>query len=266
MRTGCQVGMWRGGALEDVIAAIGGVGVQGVETFVSQLTPYYGEPGRFRAVLDAAGLQLSGAYFNSTDFITPAAEDAVAGEAAAACDFLRAVGGEFLVVNGGVGKADPAQTFSDDDFARLAAVLSRIGAVAAERGVGAVVHPHQKCMVESPADVDRLVAAGVDRGVMGLCVHASHQLNIGADPYAIYETYGAWVRYVHVGDATAEGKGALLDEGVLDQERLMRPLLDAGFDGWIILECGKEGLAPEDYARRTVAYLKSTWPQVPWAG
>ena len=264
MRIGCQVGMWKGCDVEAAIRGIGTVGAQGVETFCTQLEPYHDDPARFQALLDEAGLRLSGAYFNSKEFVDPNAEDAVVAQAATDCDFLAAVGGGFLVVNGGVWKGDEPRVFSDDEFRQLAAVLNRIGAAAAERGVGAVMHPHQKCMIETPDDVDRLLAAGVDRGAIGLCVHASHQLNIGADPYAIYEAHGDWVRYVHIGDSDGEKKGALLGQGVLDQERLMRPLLDAGFDGWVILECGKEGVAPEEYARSGIAWLKSTWPTIAW--
>jgi inosose dehydratase len=256
--------MWKGGDLEATIAAIGEAGVEGLETFAVQLKPYHEEPERFTALLDAAGLRLSGAYFNSKEFVNPAAEEDVVAEAAADCGFLRKVGGEFLVVNGGPPKADPAQGFSDEDFRQLARVLDRIGAGAIERGVQAVMHPHAKCMVETPEDVDRLVEAGVDQAQVGLCVHASHQLHVGADPYAIYETYADWVDYAHIGDADRSRKGAFLGQGVLDQERLMRPLLEAGFDGWIVIECGKEGVIPEEYARNAMAYLRKTWPQVNW--
>ena len=264
MRIGCQVGMWKGGDLEAVIRAIGTVGVQGVETFTTQLAPYHDDPDRLKALLDAAGLQLSGAYFNSKGFIDPAAEDDVVRQAVADCGFLAVVDGEFLVVNGGVWKGDEPRTFTDEDFAQFAKVLNRISPEAAERGVTIAVHPHLKCMVETPADVDRLVDAGLDQAQVGLCVHASHQLHIGADPYEIYEKHADWVDYAHIGDADANGKGALLGQGVLDQGRLMAPLLDAGFDGWLIIECGKEGVPPEDYAKHAVEYLKATWPDVLW--
>jgi len=264
MRIGCQIGIWKEGDLAEKIRGIGATGVQGVETFTTQLKPYHDDPGRFTSLLEEARLLLSGAYFNSKDFVDPAAEEAVVAEAAADCAFLAAVGGHFLVVNGGPWVGDEKRAFSDEEFAQLARVLNRIAEAAAEHGVGAVMHPHLKCMVETPADVDRLLAAGLSQERMGLCVHASHQLHIGADPYAIYEKHGAWVRYAHVGDADASNKGALLGEGVLDQKRLMQPLLDAGFDGWIIIECGKEGVSPHEYTRHATTYLTTTWPAVAW--
>ena len=113
MRIGCQIGVWKEPDLESRIAAIGRVGVQGVETFTDQLKPYHEKPARFRALLDPARLILSGAYFNSKDFVNPAAEDAVVAQAQADGRFLRAVGGEFLVVNGGPWVGDERRAFSD---------------------------------------------------------------------------------------------------------------------------------------------------------
>jgi sugar phosphate isomerase/epimerase len=264
MRIGCQIGIWKEGDFEAKIAATGQTTAAGVETFADQLRPYHDEPDRFRSVLAGAGLVLTGAYFNSPDFIRAEAADAVVAQAAADCRFLRAVGGEFLLLNGGVAKGDDDRAFTDEEFAQLAKVFNRIGGAAAEMGVAVVTHPHRGCQVETPADLDRLAAAGLDWQRVGLCVHAAHQVLAGADPYAIYEKHAARVRYVHVGDCDQDGKGARLGEGVLDQPRLMQPLLEAGFDGWVIVECGQEGVAPADYVAHAADYLRRTWPDVNW--
>ena len=50
--------------------------------------------------------------------------------------------------------------------------------------------------------------------------------------------------------------GGFLNEGTLDQERLMKPLLDGGFDGWIIIECGKKDTTPAEYAANSAAYSR----------
>jgi len=44
----------------------------------------------------------------------------------------------------------------------------------------------------------------------------------------------------------------------------MAPLLEAGFDGWIINECGKKGTTPQEYVANTTTYLKATWPDANW--
>jgi inosose dehydratase len=261
MRIGCQIGIWQGMTLQQAIAATSGVGAVGIETFTTHLAPYHNEPGSLKALLTTAGLRLSGAYFNSDGFVDTAEEDAVVVDAVAALDCIRAVDGDFIVINGGVAKGDPPREFSDEDFTQFAAVLRRIAGEAAQRDVGAVVHPHVGCMVETPSEVDRLRDTGIEREGVGLCVHAAHQLLAGEDPYIMYERHGDWVRYAHIGNSR-DGKGDLVGEGVLDQKRLMRPMLEAGFDGWIIIESGKDDVGPADYARDAVAYMKSAWPEV----
>lgn len=263
MRIGGQIGPWKTDDVEAAIQGMGKAGLEGIETFTTHLEPHYDDPAGFSRPLKDAAIELSGAYFNSTGFVDPAAENAVVDEAAKACRFLAAVGGGFLVVNGGVSKGDPPRSFSEADFCQLAKVLDRIGETATASGVEAVMHPHLKCMIETLADVDRVLACGLDKSKIGLCVHAAHQFMVGADPYEIYEKHGDWVRYAHIGNAGKPG-GCLVGEGALDQERLMKPLLEAGFDGWIIIECGKKGVAPADYAADAIAYMKSTWPDVSW--
>jgi sugar phosphate isomerase/epimerase len=121
-------------------------------------------------------------------------------------------------------------------------------------------------MVETNEDVEKLVEEGLDRELVGLCVHAGHQMVRGTDPYEIYEKHASWVRYAHLSDhAHRDGsKGAFIGEGVLDQRRLMEPLLRAGFDSWVVLESRIEGVRMEDYAARASAYLKAQWPEVEW--
>jgi len=264
MRIGCQVNMWKNDDVEQVIPAAGETGVKGIELFVKHIKPYYARPDALAELLRSAGLALSGAYFNSGGFIDPDAEESVLQEAHDACAFLAKVGAGYLILNGGVHKGQPPRTFSEADFGQLARVFNRIGADARDSGVKAVTHPHMGCMVETPADVSRLLDSGLDRELVGLCVHAAHQLKAGADPYEIYEKHASWVRYVHAGDANADGKGAFLEEGVLDQQRLMKPLLEAGYDGWVIIECGRPGTEPEEYAANAAAYLTAQWPDVGW--
>ena len=267
MRIGCQIGMWKTEqTFEEKVAAIGAAGASGVEVFVEHVRPYADEPDKLKALLEGAGLALTGAYFNSGEFLEPAAADGVVARAVADSRILHAVGAQFLLLNGGLARGEEPREFTDAEFAHLAKLFNHIGDEAAAAGVTTVMHPHWKCQVETPADVERLVAAGLDWRKVGLCVHAAHQYLAGADPYPIYERHAAQVRYVHVGDSDGDRKSCLLGEGALDQRRLMQPLLDAGFDGWIIIECGQEGVAPADYAAHAIEYLRATWPRVAWDG
>lgn len=264
MRIGCQIGLWPGRDVEFVARATGDLKAAGIETFTTHLKPYQSEPELLKNMLVESGVRLIGAYFNSKNFVQPGAESDVVKEAASFCATLRDVGGEYLVFNGGVSKKDIPRPFTDEEFAQFARILNRSADKAMEHSVGVVIHPHFGCMVETPEDVNRLIDAGVDREKVGLCVHAAHQYLAGADPYTIYEKHAGWVRYVHVGDVDSDGKGTFLGQGVLDQEKLMGFLLDAGFDGWIVIECSKDGVEPEAYAADAIAYIKRTWPALRW--
>ena len=266
MRIGCQIGLWgydRGKvSFAAVIDAVGRLGIAGLEVFDTDIAAYYGKADELKARLEAAGVELTGAYFAMDDAADPERESAVLARAAEACDFLRAVGARFIILNGGAKKQGRA--FAAADYQRLAGVMNQIGKKARSKGIQAVIHPHIGYMVELPEEVDSLVAGGIDQELVGLCPHAGHQLHAGADPYVIYGKYGTWTKYLHIGDAGKDNKGAVVGEGVLDQRRLMRPLLEVGFDGWVIIEGGQQGVSPEDYASRSREYLRQTWPQIKW--
>ncbi len=267
MRIGCQIGLWGYGELreqtEPIIEVTGKLGLRGLEVFDTDIAGYYGKSDVLRACLERAGVELTGAYFAIDDSVDPEKESAVLTRAAEACDFLRSVGAEFIILNGGARRE--GRLFTDDDYRQLASVMNRIGKEARRKGLQAVMHAHIHYMVERPEEVDRLVVAGIDQDLVGLCPHAAHQQYISADPYVIYEKYASWVKYLHFGDVGADNKSAVAGHGVLDQKRLMKPLLAAGFDGWIIIEGAQEGLSAEQYAEQSIAYMKQTWPGLKWA-
>jgi sugar phosphate isomerase/epimerase len=266
MRIGCQIGIWRGALdLSGAIAAVGALGCRGLEVFDTDIAQHYGKEGPLRDELLRAGIVLTGASFTSEDFINAAAERGLLSRARRACDFLKAVGAGFLVLDGG-GQREPGRQFTGAEFAQCAAAMNRIGREAQVRGLQAVVHPHRQCLVETAADLDRLLAAGLNAEVVGLCADAGHEQPASADPYAIYEQHASRVRYLHIGDIGPDHRGALVGRGVLDQPRLMKPLLEAGYDGWVIVDGDHDEAGGHDYVRHAQRYLRTQWPEVAWEG
>ena len=254
MKVGCQIGVW-GGNVEDAITGMGSAGIAGIEVFTGHLVPYYGIESEARDFLAENKMELTGAYFNNDKFISPTDRDAVVNEAVFAAKFLGKVGSQFIILNGGVSKDQKTEGFSDDDFKQLAKTMNAIGKSVRDYGVSACMHPHVGCMIESPDDVDRLFQH-LDTSLVGLCVHAAHQVIADCDPYEIYEKHAKLINYAHIGEIGKENKGALLGEGILDQKRLMKALLDAGYDGWIVIESSKEGVSPKDYALHSKNYIE----------
>lgn len=262
MRIACQIGVWTPNcSLEQALAEMPAAGVSGIEVFSTHLEPYCDRPAALKALLAKAGLRLTGAYFNHAGLVEPAHRPEALAQAGQALAFLAAVGGEFLIVNGGIGKGD--RPVAAGDFRELATFLNNLAVLARGGPVGIVVHPHWKCTVETPADLEALLAAGLDTQAVGLCLHATHQFLAGADPYAIYEKHAPLVRYCHIGTASREG-GAFFEECLLDQKRLMKALSDAGYDGWLTIESRKKDFPPDQYVARAVQYIRKTWPALAW--
>jgi inosose dehydratase len=255
MKIGCQIGVWGGNAV-DAVRGMGAAGIEGIEVFVQHIKPHYGMEYRAKSFLMNNNIKLSGAYFGNDRFISPEGEEDVVSEASAAARFLGGVGSPFIILNGGVSKNQKPEGFSDDDFRQLGKTMNSIGKAVQEYGVAACMHPHAGCMVESPGDLDRLLKH-LDTSLVGLCLHAAHQVIAKSDPYEMYEKHAKLVNYLHIGEIGADRKGALLGEGILDQKRLMNAILDAGYDGWIIIESSKQGVPPRDYVAHAISYIES---------
>lgn len=257
MQLAGQIGIWTDyehlerPEVLDVIETVGESDVTGIEIFAEHLAYFHETPDELAEALGEAGLDLSGVYFNVDH---REAEDYVS-EAADLAATIDAVDGDTLVVGAGREYDDEERTA--EDFLAMSEMLEDIAAAAAEYGIETVVHPHKGQLVETPADLDALVAAGLDQDAVGLCPHATHQYAVDADPYAIYEAYPEWVRYLHVSDATEDGDGELMGEGVLDMHRLHDPLLEAGYDGWIVVEGRTDRVSTEEYVAHAREYLES---------
>ena len=254
MKIGCQIGVWGGSAM-DAARDMGAAGIEGIEVFVQHIKPYYGMEAEARSFLADNSIELTGAYFGNENFISPDDEEEVVSEASAAARFLGGVNSPFIILNGGVSKNQKPDGFSDDDFKQLGKTMNSIGKAVQGYGISACVHPHVGCMVESPNDLERLLEH-LDTSLVGLCFHAAHQVIAGFDPYEMYEKHADLVTYLHIGAIGAEGSGALLGEGILDQKRLMKALLDAGYDGWITVESSKQGVSPRDYVLHAKEYIQ----------
>ena len=238
--------------------------LSGLEVFERHIMAYYDNPDYLNDLLAKTGISLSGVYFPMNEALKSSEETLRAAERA--CGFMKKVDGDFLVLNGGP-RNEANDVFAANNISDLARTVNTLGKVAASYGISNVIHPHFGFMIETNDNLESLLDAGLDTDSVGLCVHASHQVLAGSDPYAMYERHGELVRYVHVGNGTSVGGrhiGSLLGEGDLDQRRLMEPLLDCGFDGWIIVECSKDGTSMKDYVEDSRKYLAKSFPSISW--
>lgn len=137
-----------------------------------------------------------------------------------------------------------------DGWRTLLANLDRLAAVAAEHGVHAVLHPHVGTMVETPADVQRVLAGSS----IALCLDTGHLLIGGTDPAELTRQAPERIAHTHLKDVDARlarevqdgrrsyteavraGMYRPLGTGDVDVPAIVGHLRSRGYEGWYVLE------------------------------
>ncbi|HSK41566.1 MAG TPA: myo-inosose-2 dehydratase [Arenibaculum sp.] len=161
--------------------------------------------------------------------------------------------------------------------------LERIGKIAgymADRGVRLAFHHHMGTVIEKAHEVDRLLSNTPD--TVGLLFDTGHFAFAGDDPAAVARKWAKRVNHVHAKDvradvlnqATAE-RWSFLDcvvngiytvpgDGFIDFEAALRPIAEAGYSGWLIVEAEQDPAKahPLTYARKGYAHLRAAAEKV----
>ena len=156
-------------------------------------------------------------------------------------------------------------------------LLTRIAHSARELGLTPVFHHHCGTFIETPAEVDRLLAL-TDPELLGLCLDTGHYLYGGGDPVECARVYGKRIQHLHLKDvrpsvletvrrkkipyldAIRAGVFCELGEGGVNLTGVIQQLSAAGFNGWAVFEQdvdpSQPGSNPVESATRSRAYLK----------
>jgi inosose dehydratase len=244
----CEVPGWGRQLPPDrVLAEMASLGLTATELGPLGYLP--ADPGALRARLDAHGLSLVGGFVPlvlhepSLDGTRRAAENAARMLAGAGADVFVCA----LLMDPEWSAPEP---LDDAEFAALVAHIPVIEDLVADHGLTFALHPHAGTVLESAADVERLLAA-TD---VGWCLDTGHLLIGGSDPVAFVRDHGERVVHVHLKDVDA-GVAARFGAGELTlmgatQAGMFRPLgqgdaripavlaqLDAhGYEQWLVLE------------------------------
>jgi inosose dehydratase len=145
---------------------------------------------------------------------------------------------------------DTRPVLDEDQWATLLANLDRLGVIASDRGLLAVLHPHVGTIVETKADVDRVLAGSS----IPLCLDTGHLLIGGTDPLELAKAVPNRIAHTHLKDVDATlackvqsgeltyteavkaGMYTPLGTGDVDIAGIVSVLRDNGFDGWFVLE------------------------------
>lgn len=247
-----------GGSMERALRDIAAAGYTGVEMFDGNVADYAGRPDELRGLLAETGLSLVSVYSGANFVYTDILADELS-RIRRAAELAATFGAGQLVVGGGARRA--AGT-TDSDYDALGRALDRVADVAAEFGLTASYHPHLSTIVESPAELDKLMS----RSRIGFCPDTAHLAAGGGDPAALIRRYPGRIRHVHLKDLRRDPFAFMpLGQGELDFGDVLAAIGEAGYDGWLIVELDSYDGDPREAAEASRAFL-ATLPGFPMAG
>jgi inosose dehydratase len=227
------------------------------------------------AMLASYGLSCVGGFVPV--FLHDASHDPM-DDLAGPLESLVAAGADVVVLAAATGSEgyDSRPELDDDQWATVFSNLDRIGQIVAGRGLTATLHPHVGTMVETRADVDRVLAGST----IPLCLDTGHLLIGGTDPLELTLQVPERIKHTHLKDvnvelaakvqsgeltytqAVAAGMYVPLGAGDVDIAGIVKTLTDNGYDGWYvmeqdnILETAPEGAGPLGDVMASVEFLR----------
>nr|WP_300314919.1 myo-inosose-2 dehydratase [Halomonas sp.] len=156
---------------------------------------------------------------------------------------------------------------SDAEWQRLTAGLEVVGDYLREQGVHLAYHHHLGTVVESQADIERLMDSTGDS--VGLLLDFGHLVGAGGDPLAIAGRYASRINHVHCKDmrfpvrdelrnrdksfldGVLDGLFTVPGDGDIDFLPTLTSLRKSGYEGWLVVEAEQDPKVahPMTYAR-----------------
>ena len=216
-----------------------------------------GPPGYFSPqLLERHGLELVGGFAPLRFEDEAAFGEDVAVWLDPVIEIMRETGARGPVVLAGGERDGPHPPPDDAFFARVNRAVERCRS----GGVPVVFHHHAATSVESPAEIEALLA----RTDVGICYDTGHALVGGGDPVEIARMCGDRIEHLHLKDVdpavlarVRNGELALEDawagdlfcafgDGAVDFGRVLAEL--DGYDGWTVLEQDRVAVRVDDLA------------------
>jgi inosose dehydratase len=245
------------------------------------------EATTLRAEIQARHLEMLGAFV-PVDFSNPEAHAAGAETAVRTAKLLAAVGkAPFIVLadeNGknpirtqNAGRIRPEQGLNDEQWALFAAGVEQVArSVRETTGLRCVFHHHCAGFVETPAEVEKLLAL-TDPELVGLCFDTGHYVFGGGEAVEGIRKYARRIWHVHFKDhdpniarqarqhewdyftSVRNGIFCELGKGNVDFPAVIQELEKAGYEDWVVVEQDVlPGMgSPKESAARNRAHLRT---------
>ena len=160
---------------------------------------------------------------------------------------------------------------ADDEWAAYGRKITTLADRMASFGVGMAFHHHMGTIVETDAEIDRLMA--VTGESVGLLFDTGHCLFSGGDPASLLDRHLDRVVHFHCKDvrrpildrarskdmsfmaAVMEGIFTVPGDGSVDFLSLLRPLAGRGYGGWLVVEAEQDPAKAHPLTYATKGYL-----------
>jgi len=244
---------------------------------------YPADRAALKHALDLRGLTICNRWFSS--FLVSKPFEEVAQEFEAQLDFLSFLGAKVIGASEqsfsvqGTPKAvfDEKPVLDDQQWDLLCTGLNKLGEIAVARGMKLTFHHHMGTVVQTEAEIDRLMA-GTDPALVNLLFDSGHLSFAGIDPVKVLQKHVNRVAHVHLKDirpaivakvkaehlsflqAVRLGAFTVPGDGSVDFAPLFAILESAGYEGWFVVEAEQDpALAnPFEYALKARKYIRET--------
>lgn len=153
--------------------------------------------------------------------------------------------------------------------------INDFGSYLQQQGIQLAYHHHMGTVVETEADIDRLMA--MTNSLVGLLIDTGHLTYAGSDPLPVLKRHGSRVVHVHCKDlrpavlasvkradssflnAVLEGVFTVPGDGFIDYLLLAKELKSLNYSGWLVVEAEQDPAKanPLEYATRGYRHLES---------
>jgi len=212
----------------DVTARAGFAGIEPIHGWMGELT----DPGKLRACLDQAGIQLA-AIALALPWNRAEETEYERREADAAIALLREFPGALLcTVQLPMGRHE-----LEARRLNLVANVNAVSRRAAEAGVGCSYHPNSPHgSTNRTAEDYAVILENLDARVTGWTPDVGHMANGGMNPLEMMKRYASLINLVHYKDWDGSPEFCLMGRGKVDFVAITAWLMEQKYAGWVICE------------------------------
>ena len=244
---------------------------------------YPKDPEVLKKALELRGVEICNQWFSSFLITKPFEE--VEKEFRAQLAFLKAMGAKVIGASeqsySVQGQLDTPifghkYEMNDQEWDTFCTGMNKLGKIAKEEyGIALTFHHHMGTVVQSLAEVDRMME-NTDPEYVSLLFDTGHFTYCGEDPLEVVKKYVHRIKHVHLKDIRPEvveqvkkenmsflagvraGAFTIPGDGCINYDPIFKVLEEAGYEGYMVVEAEQDPAIanPLEYARMARAYVK----------